>query len=804
MSVMQCVSCLVFCLATMAAEAAMFPAPVDIPAGPPAVNAPGGRNMPAMGGAGGQHAPQISGISETTFPDETLAIAGKDLKDATFRIWAEGMVFDGQVLRSRDDIAQVVVPAQIEKPVAGTPGATPLSCMLVWPLRGDTCGTPIRVNGATAWWMWPCRKVSDDPDRTIRVFGKNLCLSHATPVIVIQRENDPPQTLSVMRKSSEELVAELPSNMGAGKCQVWAHNGTGGCYGWSRAVVFEIVKNPYRPTVTVHVDKMPGANDMEKIKAAIRSAAANPAGGIVQFSAREYALTAPIHVPESGTAPIVMKGAGAAPYDAKAGRFSGRGTVLVNKNPELNDHLLRLNSPGSSLKDLSMFSYFAGPGHPPKEGRGQGFSVRTKDIVVDNVVSVAWGSAMNSWFDRDRSGAVNLEVRNCVFYAHDALVNLHAPNSDNFIRFSNCKFRGIWSNGSGTDSNGLSIRGASRVIVEDCEFESVDALAGMALNRAIAVFDDQSHHHYFVRNRTRWMGAFKTVPGRDTNTGEQFLYHGNGQFREILETREVTADSITVAMPKNKLPQNFGKNNDDSVYIGLGAGAGQWRVVTGFSTEGGSLRLTLDRPWRVLPVAGGRASVGRHFYECALCENDADPVPEPSKITLDFNRSGIQPWEAHFDFVCARNTFKHVRAGFFVNFSYGVISAWSTFRDNLIEDCDDGGPYNQKGVFFWEATGIKPNYLDTNFCYTIGNTYRRNMGRRATQAVFLGTEGNGPTVPGTGVVSSIFEHNAMLDTAEPIVVKGFVDWPLLRNNKLSHQQPLLVLQPTRVNEPLTK
>jgi len=68
----------------------------------------------------------------------------------------------------------------------------------------------------------------------------------------------------------------------------------------------------------------------------------------------------------------------------------------------------------------------------------------------------------------------------------------------------------------------------------------------------------------------------------------------------------------------------------------------------------------------------------------------------------------------------------------------------------------------------------------------------------------LGTEGKGPIMPGTGVVSAIFEHNSMLDTAEPIVVKGFVDWPLFRHNKLSHQQPLQVLQPMRVNEPLIK
>jgi hypothetical protein len=71
-------------------------------------------------------APAISAISDVTFPDETLVIAGDQLSGAQLRVWTEGRLEDLLPLRTASNRMQAVVPKE-----------WPLSTMLVWPVRGE-------------------------------------------------------------------------------------------------------------------------------------------------------------------------------------------------------------------------------------------------------------------------------------------------------------------------------------------------------------------------------------------------------------------------------------------------------------------------------------------------------------------------------------------------------------------------------------------------------------------------------------------------------------------------------------------
>ena len=186
-------------VARMACVAAV-PAPVDIPPPPGGVESPGSSGLPDIQGHGVPGTPMISAISEVTFPGETLVTTGHGLTGARLQVWTEGMVFTIKPLRSAGNRLQGVVPEQVD----GRP--VPISTMLVWPERDGKVGAPIRVNGATAWWAWPCRfRVGQDKD--LRVFGKNLTVEGGEPVV--------------------DLVP--------GEYRLRVHNGTGGVYGWSEA-----------------------------------------------------------------------------------------------------------------------------------------------------------------------------------------------------------------------------------------------------------------------------------------------------------------------------------------------------------------------------------------------------------------------------------------------------------------------------------------------------------------------------------------------------------------------------------------
>ncbi len=136
---------------TTTSMAGELPRPTDVPGGPEGVVGPGGTALPPLGDEVALQAPAISAAGEVCFPDETLVITGDNLHGAGLRIWREGGVEDLPPLRTADNRMEAIVPK-----------TWPTSTMLVWPVRGERAGRPIRVNGTTVWWAWPPRITQED------------------------------------------------------------------------------------------------------------------------------------------------------------------------------------------------------------------------------------------------------------------------------------------------------------------------------------------------------------------------------------------------------------------------------------------------------------------------------------------------------------------------------------------------------------------------------------------------------------------------------------------------------------------
>ena len=142
--------CLLWVMSAELSAAVSLPPPTDVPCGPEGVVGPGGATLPSLNAAATADAPAIAAISDVCLPDETLVITGDKLSGASLRVWMEGRLEDLPPMRTADNRMQAVVPK-----------AWPLSTMLVWPVRGEHAGTPIRVNGTTVWWAWPARMTQE-------------------------------------------------------------------------------------------------------------------------------------------------------------------------------------------------------------------------------------------------------------------------------------------------------------------------------------------------------------------------------------------------------------------------------------------------------------------------------------------------------------------------------------------------------------------------------------------------------------------------------------------------------------------
>ncbi len=130
-------------------------------------------------------------------------LTGDHLSGAGLRVWLEGRLENLPPLRTADNRMEAVLPK-----------TWPATTMLVWPVRGERAGRPIRVNGATAWWAWPPRITQEDAAKPTSVWlmGKNLKVGSAEPRVYV---NGPgvAQWISVLAAQPYQLTAQLPAGL---------------------------------------------------------------------------------------------------------------------------------------------------------------------------------------------------------------------------------------------------------------------------------------------------------------------------------------------------------------------------------------------------------------------------------------------------------------------------------------------------------------------------------------------------------------------------------------------------------------
>ncbi len=812
----------------------MLPAPVDVPKGPAGVEVSGVREPYVTGGEISEEAPMISEISKTTFPDETLVITGDRLDNAFLKIWSGDTLYDIEPLRTANDRMLAVVPKHL-----------PISTMLVWPvvLREDNVvtGTPIRVNGATAWWAWPARVRFGRKDAAICIIGRNLTLEGSEPGVYLTGKNGG-QWLNILSSNPYNIEAALPPDLHVGEYKVWAHNGTGGKWGWSESVSFKVAELPTMkglPTINItDFGAVPddGIDDIDAIQAAIDHVVSKDSGSAtITFTPGVYHISKPIFIPDISPKVIHLSGAGMGTYDFKTNSLSKTYTsITFLPEKKLPPEMIDFRSTGGTVRNLNVI--MGSDGNALK-----GVSVRAADVKVENirvvVVDKRPENPETEPFQHESAlyivfpGKANIEVLNCEFYfpAHGIQIGDEGPthfstetgpfaSTTDYVRIANCIFRGTYSGPriieehprpgrTGAHSRGICVYMAKKTILEHCDFAGADRTNGLILGRVVRCGNTCIRHQYYSHNTAHDVGPHNSVKGMNPHMGELFLFHNNYPHGGMFDVVEANAQSVTIRevnlgnagrntlnvnSPENsQIINDVGHNENWIVYICAGKGVGQYREVTDMSRISERAAFTLLKPWRVIPDNTSRIFLGVAFRENILFKN----VIDGGEKCEYYKTNGVLFWYNAIDNIVADNEFRNLNWGGVVfDTIFRNPCCWNLTRDNLFTDIRGFGQPDSRvyhrGFFcnYYQLFDTGWPAPEDRVWYGVGNIARSNRGNRGVSSASVnmltyGTPKGHVSHKDMGMIMSVIENNIFEHVDRGIELSPPACWVVIRNNR---------------------
>ena len=348
------------------------------------------------------------------------------------------------------------------------------------------------------------------------------------------------QWIPVLAAQPYQLTVQLPGGLRPGSYHFFAHNGTGGAYGWSEPVRLEVLQAALQEKLAVfEADRFgakpdDGQDDAAAIQRAV-NAAAKAGGGTVRLSAGVYHLGRTINLPDVPGGGIHLIGAGMGNYDGKTQTASGGGTVLrYLPGGPVPKCLLQVGCRFSSIGNLTLIGGHEGVVrdiHDWKRARQFVARVTQHDVTFERVRLVLLDLRPDMPQDKRQDlqiydpalhliapGKANLVVRNCEFHSAGAgievgsLQRFSEPSTD-YVRIDRCIFRGD-SPGfykepppdcyeyMGCLNEGIQVLKGEYVIIQGCDFAGADRRGGKMMNRSILAYNSSVRDVYIADNRS--------------------------------------------------------------------------------------------------------------------------------------------------------------------------------------------------------------------------------------------------------------------------------------------------------------
>lgn len=722
---------------------AQLPLPIDLPQPPLGAEGVdlGGTGLPSMSGTPLPGSPAVSMVSETILPDETLMITGDGLSSSIVRIWAEGTLRDVTPLRTYDNRMQIVVPPDM-----------PESTMLLWPVDNDFIGTAVRINGSTLWWSWPSRLTVEDTEtpQQVTLMGKNFTFKNSQPHVWISGPGLA-QWLTVVSANPYQVRALLPTHMQAGTYNLWVHNGSGGDYGWSETIDFEIVSGPQVANLLQFSVNAYGAaaddgiDDWDAITAAINGAVASN-GGIVVFGQGNYHVRLPLTIPSGAENGIHFAGLGKGNYDDQGTNdiinhsLSGSYSAIYPLNGSSLEDIISIESSHSSIRNMTLVNYHDGSSK-------YGFQYRqpveqtvvrchANDVEMSDVRFVL-GDARPGVAQEQRDelviydsavflespGMSNIDILSCEIltagggiqigypqYAHSE--NLQCDPSTNNVKITDsdiiCYSVGLYKEVQSGNLHydhaaGIALYNTKNVLIEANRFSGADRIGRRMLDRSILMRNTSIRNVFVIDNICSDVGFIQPPGTPAINMGEQVLFHYRYPHGGYFDVVNSTADSITLDTDD---PRNGGDPDTMGRYFD--------RTASRIPSEVGE-----NDHWLIY-VAAGKGAGQYRVVDSKSTDLNGDvilSVNNPWRVTPDLSSSillfvayrqnvvykntidagfidenskvgGTQFWLDAVNNIVDRNVYKNMSYGVVLNSSFRNPCIWNLTQNNVMHNID--------------------------------------------------------------------------------------------------------------------
>jgi len=728
------------CLAWGATVWAQFPparppvAPVPAPEFPPSFGAfspPADLAGPMVG------APALAEWNRTAGPGDTLTVTGSRLSaltdgqtgtDTGFVVFGQAgkrlVQADAAVLRLAGDRAAITLPSNLPT----------RSLYLVWPRNSAGLGSPAILNNTEAWWLGGDIVTRGE---TFAIHGRNLTprAAERRSWIYLQPQTGAGRWLSTNRANPYRAEYVVPSDLANGTYRVWAHNSLGGALGWAGPLTLTIDDGlPWTgPEFNVRTYGAKGdgvTDDFAALNAALIAAQASP-GATVYFPAGTYAISTTLSNLPSRV------------------RWRGAGMDKTRIRPAAGFAVTNSGLVFGAMQQVEIREMTFDTAGILDAGLGNNLlNLRGSSRVLLDRVRVTQESDFPEAFGDDGDQIIDLHLcdhitlRGCDIRASGGIF----IGTSRQMFFESCRFRGVNDIGAFIymwGGAGISVNGCTAA---DFDNRNPNDGHGWAQGRFFAGTGTWGacREVYFGGNKTTDL----TVRALNTeqNTGEQFLFEGmETLIRGTPDT--VGVDSVTF----NGFTDNY---TGETLVVIAGAGLGQARQITAFNTSLG--RITVDRPWVVLPDGTSTVVVGHYTARVAVYGNSFSAKPRAVTSEAHIASAAVQAFGGCVELAVAGNTMKRLRYG---------ISNWSLTNKFGNQQVLQSNFFNEflrnrfVGCRFGATTWLK--YLEPNLpviddAGMLGNLFRGNVFIDPKEPSFTYQTSDGPP----GVQMMIFDKNA--------------------------------------------
>ncbi|MDP9172641.1 MAG: hypothetical protein M3O30_02085 [Planctomycetota bacterium] len=709
-------------------------------------------------------APVIAASNPTAGPNDSITVTGSQLtaqtgagaySDTQFIVYGQTTAANGDLTsnQSQDNSVNGSI-------VTISPTEPSNSMYLMWPQNNIGVGAPVAINQTQAWWLGNSAQATTG--QTISLYGENLSSGATTERswVYIQAATGAGEWATVTAVNPYKVDFVVPSDLPTGVYQVWANNGMGGKFGWATPLTLNVrAAAGWDLNLGVNVKSFGAVgdgihDDAPAINAALIALSPHnndASGATLYFPAGTYLVGNDEHFdlpknirllgdsPQSTTIvfPFAPVNHGKGPYLISAGDY-------VGSNIEFNSISLQSTFVPTRNSDSNWQRY----GTLVREQSGSNFTFDNVSLIANSLQPLDWQGS--NGLTLERSTVVGLGIT--LFNAQNAVVD----GNSFFQRYEDAAALIIW------DARNIRITGNN---VRDFDDSATDG-SGTGFGRFIEYgLNWGSIYHQYVANNTTMLGARSTGT---FNAGEQINIEG-AQEGAYGSPSDVTSN--TIILPLSSFDPNhlagfnplYGFQPGEDITVTAGAGIGQRRAIESVSFYPGNgdpkdaiaARLTLDRPWNVIPDSTSTVDVSSTAFDSVFYYNNLQDVTGPAGAALG-SSSGIQIYSGGYGLVVDSNTTSNLRVGVF-------LTSAGTNNPNYFNEVINNSINHS--LFEGVLMGIGSGSPDPNF---IGTVIRDNsIDTSVTAGISL-------TWVNVGSVSlSIIEHNTISNT--PIGLMVYTD-----------------------------